>query len=216
MPTENTIDCPALHKRSKSYPFGDRVPRTVKMFTTVTADPMPGVASALLQGDAPICREGEIFSVWTNSHGAVAAVLPNGKHLGLRPAEFEVDTWHDLSPAPASAGLTLAVDRANRLYLAGPMTGFEDFNFPAFNAMAAQLRARGYVVENPAEHGVVDGADWADYMAYDLTRLGLCGQVAVLPGWENSKGARLEVHIARELGMRVVNAHDLVSMETAG
>ncbi|WP_371807265.1 DUF4406 domain-containing protein [Pseudomonas sp. KK4] len=39
--------------------------------------------------------------------------------------------------------------------------------------------------------------------------------VAVLPGWENSKGARLEVHIARELGMPVVNAHDLLSMETA-
>ena len=95
MTTENRIDCPALHNRSKNYPFGDRVPRTVRMFTTVTADPMPGVASALLQGDAPICREGEIFSVWTNSHGAVAAVLPNGKHLGLRPNEFEVETWHN-------------------------------------------------------------------------------------------------------------------------
>ncbi|VVM39658.1 hypothetical protein PS619_00217 [Pseudomonas fluorescens] len=49
-----------------------------------------------------------------------------------------------------------------------------------------------------------------------LTRLGLCGQVAVLPGWEISKGARLEVHIAREPGMKVVNDHDLVSMEIAG
>lgn len=116
----------------------------------------------------------------------------------------------------AKGRVTLGAARANRLYLAGPMTGFEDFNFPAFNKMAAVLRARGYVVENPAEHGVVDGAEWADYMAYDLTRLGLCGQVAVLPGWENSKGARLEVHIARELGMKVVNAHDLVSMEIAG
>lgn len=116
----------------------------------------------------------------------------------------------------AKGSVTPAASRINRLYLAGPMTGFEDFNFPAFNKMAAELRAQGYVVENPAEHGVVEGADWADYMAYDLTRLGLCGQVAVLPGWENSKGARLEVHIARELGMPVVSAHDLVSMETAG
>lgn len=118
--------------------------------------------------------------------------------------------------ASVAPGVTAACSRISRVYLAGPMTGFEDFNFPAFNAMAAQLRARGYVVENPAEHGVVEGADWADYMAYDLTRLGLCGQVAVLPGWENSKGARLEVHIARELGMKVVNAHDLVSMEVSG
>jgi hypothetical protein len=115
----------------------------------------------------------------------------------------------------AKASVTLAATRSNRLYLAGPMTGFEDFNFPAFNKMAADLRALGYVVENPAEHGVIEHADWSDYMAYDLTRLGLCGKVALLPGWENSKGARLEVHIARELGMTVVNAHDLVSMEIA-
>ncbi|MBS4077273.1 DUF4406 domain-containing protein [Pseudomonas sp. MBT-4] len=141
--------------------------------------------------------------------------MPDGRHLGLRPGEFEVYTWHDLAPAPAASGVTLATDRANRLYLAGPMTGIEDFNYPAFNAMAERLRAAGYDVENPADHGTVDGADWADYMAYDLTRLGLCGQVAVLPGWENSKGARLEVHIARELGMPLVNAHDLVSMEVA-
>lgn len=210
MPKEIRINCPALYKRSNSYPFGERVPRTVRMLKTVTADPMPVIGFAYIQGDIPICPENQIFPAWTNSHGAVAAVLPNGKHLGLRPAEFEVDTWHELS------GVTLAESRANRLYLAGPMTGFEDFNFPAFNKMAAELRARGYVVENPAEHGVVEGADWADYMAYDLTRLGLCGLVAVLPGWENSKGARLEVHIARELGMKVVNAHDLVSMEIAG
>lgn len=48
-------------------------------------------------------------------------------------------------------------------------------------------------------------------MAYDLTRFGLCGMVAVLPGWDTSRGARLEVNIARELGMPVVNAHGLVS-----
>lgn len=216
MPTEHRIDCPALHKRSNSYPFGDRVPRTVRMLKTVTPDPMPGIGLSYIAGNMPVAKAGKSYAVWTNSHGAVAAVMADGKHLGLRPAEFEVDTWHDLSTAPAGSGVTLAGARAKRLYLAGPMTGFEDFNFPAFNAMAADLRARGYVVENPAEHGVVADADWSDYMAYDLTRLGLCGMVAVLPGWENSKGARLEVHIARELGMKVVNAHDLVSMEIAG
>ena len=114
-----------------------------------------------------------------------------------------------------ATGVTLQSARANRVYVAGPMTGIEDFNYPAFNAVADQLRVQGYEVENPADHGIVEGAQWADYMAYDLTRLGLCGKVAVLPGWENSKGARLEVHIARELGMKVVNAHDLVARENA-
>ncbi|MCF5228580.1 DUF4406 domain-containing protein [Pseudomonas sp. PA-5-4G] len=110
-------------------------------------------------------------------------------------------------------GVTVQAARANRVYVAGPMTGIEDFNYPAFNAVADQLRALGYEVENPADHGVVEGAQWADYMAYDLTRLGLCGVIALLPGWEKSQGAKLEVLIAERLGMTVVNTHDLVTRE---
>ena len=116
----------------------------------------------------------------------------------------------------AKTGVTLAHTRANRLYLAGPMTGIEDFNYPVFNSMADKLRGQGYEVENPADHGVVEGATWSDYMAYDLTRLGVCGVIARLPGWERSEGAKLEVQIAHRLGMTIVNAHDLVSMEIAG
>ncbi|MCE0850714.1 hypothetical protein LU689_12410 [Pseudomonas asiatica] len=101
MPTENKIDCPALHKRSDSYPFGDRVPRTVRMLKTVTADPMPGIGLAYIKGDAPVAKEGQTYSVWTNGHGAVTAVMEDGTRLGLRPVEFEVDSWHDLATAPA-------------------------------------------------------------------------------------------------------------------
>lgn len=46
-----------------------------------------------------------------------------------------------------------------KIYLAGPMRGIPEFNFPAFHAMACRLRAEGNVVFNPAEkdierHGV--------------------------------------------------------------
>ena len=112
-------------------------------------------------------------------------------------------------------GVTLQAARANRVYVAGPMTGIADFNYPAFNAVADQLRGLGYEVENPADHGIVEGAQWADYMPYDLTRLGLCGVIALLPDWEKSQGAKLEVLIAERLGMTVVNAHDLVTREAA-
>ena len=124
---------------------------------------------------------------------AYAMGLDRGKKLASKP------------------GVTLQAARANRVYVAGPMTGIPDFNYPAFNAVADQLRALGYEVENPADHGIVEGAQWADYMAYDLTRLGLCGVIALLPDWEHSKGARLEVLIAERLGMTVVNARDLVA-----
>lgn len=97
MATENQIDCPALHQRSDIYPFGDRVPRTVRMLKTVTADPMPGIGLSYIKGDAPVAKAGQTYPVWTNSHGAVTAVVGNGVRLGLRPAEFEVDSWHELA-----------------------------------------------------------------------------------------------------------------------
>lgn len=84
------------------------------------------------------------------------------------------------------------------------MTGIEDYNFPAFNRAAGMLRESGWVVENPADHGVVEGASWSDYLAYDLTRLGTCGAVYLLRGWQNSKGAKLEYLIAKELGMVII------------
>lgn len=100
-------------------------------------------------------------------------------------------------------GIELAPSRKNRLYLAGPMTGLPDLNFPAFNAAAAALRERGYHVENPAEHGIVEGAEWGDYLRYDIGRLVTCEGIALLPGWFQSKGARLEANIAKELGMEI-------------
>ena len=101
-----------------------------------------------------------------------------------------------------------------RIYLSGPMTGLPGLNFPAFAAMTGHLRASGHRVTNPAEINP-DGGSWNDCMRRDIVALMYCDTVATLPGWEHSKGARLEVLIAERLGMTVVNAHDLVSMEIA-
>lgn len=83
------------------------------------------------------------------------------------------------------------------------MTGLPELNFPAFNCSAAKLRAAGFDVVNPAEHGEEPGKAWADYLRKDIRLLMDCDAIALLPGWEKSKGAKLEVHIATELGMRV-------------
>lgn len=92
-------------------------------------------------------------------------------------------------------------------YLSGPMTGIPEFNHPAFHAKAAELRALGVDVLNPAEHDAECGTDmpWAFYLRRDLVLLAeQCDRIVLLPGWENSKGARLEVHVGKELGMEIV------------
>ncbi len=92
------------------------------------------------------------------------------------------------------------------LYLAGPMTGIEDFNYPAFHAAAKALRARGYAVINPAEaFGGDQALSFDTYMRYDLIcLLKDCDGIVVLDGWEKSPGAVLEVSVASALGYGIL------------
>ena len=87
------------------------------------------------------------------------------------------------------------------------MTGYPEFNYPAFNAEAARLRALGYHVENPAENP--DQPDWLGYMRQAIAQLITCDGVALLPGWEHSKGAQTEWLLARRLGLPVVMAANI-------
>lgn len=86
------IDCPALHKRAidKGYPFGDRVPKIIRMSQTVTSD-----LAFLLPNSEHVAVVGAAYPAWTNSYGAVAAVFPDGEKLGVKPGEFEVVEWFD-------------------------------------------------------------------------------------------------------------------------
>lgn len=90
-----------------------------------------------------------------------------------------------------------------RIYIAGPMTGLPELNFPAFHAAAAKLRGFGFEVVNPAEINVDPAGRWEDCMRADIRELVTCDAVALLPGWKQSRGAQLEHHIAQALGMVV-------------
>lgn len=91
-----------------------------------------------------------------------------------------------------------------RIYIAGPMTGIKDLNFPLFHAEASRLRAVGHEVVNPAEVNPDPEAGWHCCMRKDIPELVKCDGIAMLPGWERSKGATLERHIARALDMKVI------------
>lgn len=90
-----------------------------------------------------------------------------------------------------------------RLYLSGPMTGLPELNFPAFHAAAAALRARGWDVVNPAELNPDGAMPWHMCMRADIKALCDCDFIVLLPGWERSQGAALELHIAQRLQLEV-------------
>lgn len=92
------------------------------------------------------------------------------------------------------------------IYIAGPMSGLPDHNRPAFNKAAADLRALGFTVINPADRRLhPPGDSWRAYMRLALADL-LGDDVDtlwLLPGWHLSKGARIENSIAHIAGMTI-------------
>lgn len=101
-------------------------------------------------------------------------------------------------------------------YLAGPMSGIPQFNFPLFDRATAELRATGMTVVSPAElddpaireaalaspdgaHGdtaVILDMTWADFLARDVKLIAdRVHGIVLLPNWEQSRGARLEAFV---------------------
>jgi hypothetical protein len=97
------------------------------------------------------------------------------------------------------------------VYIAGPISyggGVDQatvkLNLEAFHSAELALRAAGLDVINPALFAQTPGKTWADYMREGVAAVLRCDMVAVLPGWECSKGALLEAHVAHALGVPVV------------
>ena len=90
-----------------------------------------------------------------------------------------------------------------RIYIAGPMTGIKDFNYPAFHAAAKQLRAYGDEIINPAEVVTEKDKPWAYCIRKDIAALLTCECIYMLRGYQSSRGAMLELQIATELGMNI-------------
>lgn len=93
----------------------------------------------------------------------------------------------------------------NKLYLSGPMTGIEKYNHDLFNRVAAEFRMAGFEVCSPSEFFDGDRTkERHEYMREAFKYLLEADTVVILPGWETSKGARLEIMIAQELNLNLV------------
>jgi hypothetical protein len=101
-----------------------------------------------------------------------------------------------------------------RIYLAGPMTGLPNHNFPAFDQAARRLEKAGWEVVNPADNfGGRTDLPRASYLRVDVALLLQCDALALLPEWEASSGAGLEYLLARELNLPVFDAETLRRLE---
>lgn len=107
------------------------------------------------------------------------------------------------------------------VYIAGPMRGIPEFNFPAFMEAADTCRRAGLKVYNPAQEDIdlrgftaegltgnedlsALGFDLTEALTHDLSIIAhKADAVVVLDGWEKSKGAQAEVALARALGKPV-------------
>lgn len=102
-----------------------------------------------------------------------------------------------------------------KIYIAGPMSGKPDWNFSAFFEAEAQLQSLGHTVINPAHNdgetveealasaGAPDRPNnpWSYYMRRDLPHVLEVDALCVLPDWQSSKGASLEVEVAQAVGI---------------
>jgi hypothetical protein len=106
-----------------------------------------------------------------------------------------------------------------KIYIAGPMTGLVDFNRWSFHEAARRLEGVGFTTANPATLPApsayhprrVYESHWAFYMRHALPLLLEAEAVALLPGWEESRGAKLERQIALDLEYSVASLDVILS-----
>lgn len=101
-----------------------------------------------------------------------------------------------------------------RAYLAGPMTGYADYNAAGFEAAARWARRQGWTPVSPHDTDPIHPGDcppgekhkghpnacW--YIAGIRVLLG-CDLIVLLPGWTASTGAQLELAAAQQAGIPV-------------
>lgn len=104
------------------------------------------------------------------------------------------------------------------LYIAGPMRGLPAFNFGEFDKARDFLKKLGHEPISPADHDreMFPDHDWdaidatipagftiEDALQWDFSAILRADGIALLPGWENSEGAKAEKFVAEQTGKKV-------------
>lgn len=95
-----------------------------------------------------------------------------------------------------------------KVYLSGAISGIaKEVYEAAFNEAADFFEEKGFAVVNPVTLDHVENATWEDYMKRDIKALLDCDYIYMLEGWSRSKGARIELNLASELGISRIDIY---------
>lgn len=92
-----------------------------------------------------------------------------------------------------------------KIYIAGPMAGLPGMNFEAFNQKDYELKLLGHETVNPVDIGEKffnnsPSVHPTKFLKMDIIELLSCDAICLLPGWLDSRGARIEAAIAKMMG----------------
>jgi len=92
-----------------------------------------------------------------------------------------------------------------KIYIAGKITGLaHEKVIEKFNVCSEILRERGHEPVSPIDVSPFKPSkEWRDYMIDCIGALLMCDGIYMIGNWGQSKGARIEYQIAKELGLQI-------------
>lgn len=105
-------------------------------------------------------------------------------------------------------GVTLGEVIRPKCYISGAIAHHDlKERMDTFDRAAAVLEKSGYTPVNPFNNGVPQSEHWTKHMRRDMGLLVQCDYIYMLKGWEQSKGAKLELDVASSCGIKVLFEH---------
>ena len=141
----------------------------------------------------------------SNSATTTAHPWPPERVVFYEPSAPTADGVYSFNPLPG----------VPTYFISGPMRNQPRFGFDAFDEAAKMLRDGGAVVLSPADHDrtngfnpdradALDGFDLQAATAWDVKSVLRSDAVVLLPGWEKSEGAALEIFVANAVGIELL------------